>query len=370
MTKNVDFKSLAQNFKIDGEFIFAESFGCGHINDTYAVYFKRTFEPPFRCIFQRINNNVFKNPIELMKNINGVTTHLRKKIVESGGDADRETLTIIYTNNGESYYIDDEGSYWRSYIFVENAVSHQTVDKPELFYNSARAFGKFQRLLADYPANTLFETIPDFHNTVKRFEALEQAVSADICDRAKDVKAEIDFAFARKNDVGVLVELLNNNELPLRVTHNDTKLNNVLLDIKTGEGVCVIDLDTVMPGLSLYDFSDSIRFGANPAAEDEKDLSKVYMDISLFKAYTEGFLSEAGEILTEKEIEMLPVAAKIMTFECGIRFLTDYLSGDTYFKIHREGHNLDRCRTQFKLVYDMENKLDLMNDIVAKRCKK
>lgn len=370
MENLIDIKDIAQRFKIDGEYIYSEPYGCGHINDTYAVYFKRSFEPPFRCIIQRINNNIFKDPVQLMENISKITEYLGKKITKNGGDPSRETLTIIKTNDDKPYYSDNLGNYWRAYIFIENAISYQTSEKPELFFSSAKAFGKFQCFLSDYPADTLFETIPDFHNTKKRFEAFEKSVKDDICGRAANVEAEIAFAMARKSESDVLVELLKHNKLPLRVTHNDTKLNNVMIDKMTGEGICVIDLDTVMPGLSLYDFGDSIRFGASSAAEDEKDLSKVYMDLTLFEAYTKGYLSEAGESLTKDEIKLLPFSAKIMTFECGIRFLTDYLCGDTYFKIHREGHNLDRCRTQFKLVSDMENKMEAMKNIVSKYSRK
>lgn len=362
-TKLID---LVKMFQFEGEFIYEEPFGCGHINDTYAVYYKMQFSSPHRYILQRINQDVFKFPDEIMQNISNITSHIRNKIIISGGDVKREVLTIIKTVDDKNFYIDEKGDFWRAYIFIDDATCYQIVEKPEHFYKSAKAFGKFQNQLSDFHADTLFEAIPNFHNTEKRFETFLEALAVDKMKRAHTVKAEIDFALARKEDAGVLVHLLRDDKLPLRVTHNDTKLNNVMIDNMTGEGICVIDLDTVMPGLSLYDFGDSIRFGANPAMEDEKDLSLVFMDLGLFELYTKGFLEEAGKSLTETEIEYLPFSAKIMTFECGLRFLTDYLSGDTYFKIHREGHNLDRCRTQFKLVSDMEEKMDQMKMIVKK----
>jgi hypothetical protein len=361
-----DFENLVKNFSVEGKYIRAESYGCGHINDTFAVYFEKGNKQIHRYIFQKINHNVFKSPENLMSNIESITKYLRKIIIQNNGDPSRETLTLIPSVDNKSYFKDENGSYWRVYLFIENATTYQIVENPEHFYESGKAFGKFQKLLEKYPANTLFETIPNFHNTSKRFEDFLLAVKNDISGRAKDVQEEIQFALARKNDASVLLDLLKENKLPLKVTHNDTKLNNVMIDDGTGEGICVIDLDTVMPGLSLYDFGDSIRFGANPAAEDEKDLTKVWMELSLFEQFTKGFLEQAGKSLTDTEIKYLPFSAKIMTFECGIRFLTDHLNGDTYFKIHRDGHNLDRCRTQFKLVADMEQKMEDMKIIIAK----
>lgn len=366
MNRTIDFKQLVSQFQFDGELIYEEPFGCGHINDTFAVYFKKLNEHPRRYILQRINHNVFKNPEKLMENIEKVTAHICKKVTQNGGNPNREVLTIIKTIDNHTYCRDEKGNYWRGYIFIDDATSYQVVEKPELFYNSAKAFGRFQKILNDFPVHTLFETIPNFHNTKKRFEAFEEAVKQDVANRANTVLPEIEFARKRKDDATVLIDLLEQGKLLLRVTHNDTKLNNVMIDNSTGEGICVIDLDTVMPGLSLYDFGDSIRFGTNPAAEDEKDLSKVFADLSLFEQFTKGFLEEAGQSLTDTEVEYLPFSAKIMTFECGIRFLSDYLNGDIYFKIHREGQNLDRCRTQFKLVSDMEQKMKNMKEIVNK----
>lgn len=355
-----------ENIQFEGIYVEHMPYGSGHINDTFAAVFQQADGSRRRYILQRMNHEIFKDPEALMENINNVTSFLRKKIVEAGGDPERETLNVVPAKDGKSFFKDSIGSYWRGYVFIEGATSYDKVEKPEHFYQSAVAFGNFQKLLADYPAATLHETIPDFHNTTVRFETFKKAVQEDVMGRAKDVQAEIDFAMAREEDASVLMNMLKKGELPLRVTHNDTKLNNIMIDDKTGKGICVIDLDTVMPGLALNDFGDSIRFGANPAAEDEKDLSKVWMELSLFESFTKGFLEACGNSLTDNEINMMPMGAKLMTFECGIRFLTDYLQGDTYFKVHREGHNLDRCRTQFKLVADMEEKWDQMKAIVEK----
>ena len=354
------------NFQIEGMVMKSARYGSGHINDTYLLTLRKDDETEGRVILQRMNKSVFTNPVELMENIQGVTSFLRKKIIEKGGDPDRETLNVIPAKDGKPYFIDSEGQYWRGYIFIEDATSYDQVEKAEDFYQSAIAFGNFQNLLADYPAETLHETIVGFHDTKKRFETFKKAVADDVCGRAASVKEEIDFVLAREDVANVFGDLLAKKEVPLRVTHNDTKLNNIMIDDVTGKGVCVIDLDTVMPGLAMNDFGDAIRFGANTAAEDEKDLSKVWFDIDLFDIYAKGFIEGCNGRLTAKEIELLPMGAKVMTFECGMRFLTDYLQGDTYFRVHREGHNLDRCRTQFKLVADMEAKWDAMNEIIKK----
>lgn len=359
-----DFNSIVKNFTFGGDFIKSQSYGFGHINDTYEAYFIMPNGQMKRFILQRINSSVFKNPEKLMENIQAVTAFLRKKIIEIGGNPDRETLNLIPTVDGKSFYKSNDGDYWRAYVFIEDAQTYQIVERPQHFYNAGKAFGNFQKLLSDYPAETLYETIQNFHNTKTRFDTFVNVLEKDIMNRARDVKEEIGFALKRYDDAILLVNMLERGELPLRVTHNDTKFNNVMIDNRTGEGICVIDLDTVMPGLSLYDFGDAIRFGTNPAAEDEKDLSKVWMDIPLYEQFTKGFLCAAGDSLTKTELSHLPHSAKIMTYECGIRFLTDYLSGDTYFKIHREGHNLDRCKTQFKLVADMEQKFEQMQNIV------
>lgn len=353
-------------YAFPGEYAGVLPYGRGHINDTYAVYFQFPDGDDKRYILQKINKNVFKNPDELMKNVANVTSYLRESILSGGGDPDRETLNLVKTSKGRDYFVDEEGEYWRIYQFIENTVTLQTVEKPGDMYEAAKVFGSFQKHLADYPADTLFEIIPEFHNTRNRFNQFMKVLEEDVKNRARDVKEEIAFVLGRQNEAGLLADMAQNGELPLRVTHNDTKLNNVLMDKATRRGICAVDLDTVMPGLSLYDFGDAIRYGANPAGEDETDLSRVIMDESLFEAYTEGYLQEAGSSLTDKEAELLPTGAKMMTFECGMRFLTDYLQGDTYFKIHKEHQNLDRCRTQFKLVSDMEKKWDKMQAIVKK----
>lgn len=356
-------EEIIKNFNIDGEYIGYYLSNDGHINNTFVLEFDDGLGKIKSYLLQLINTNVFKNPDELMENIVGVTEYLRKIVVDNGGDPERECLNVYFTFDGKPYYRDADGNCWRCYNFITGAHSCQSIDDPETFANAARAFGKFQCLLADYPSETLHETIPNFHNTLSRFADFEKAVSDNIAGRADSVRDEIDFVLARRDDAGVLVKLLEKGKLPLRVTHNDTKLNNVMFDNETDEGICVIDLDTVMPGLSLYDFGDSIRFGANTAAEDEKDLSKVSLSLPLYREYTAGYLSTAGQSLTPTEVEYLPFSAKLMTFECGMRFLTDYLNGDTYFRIAYNDHNLDRCRTQFRLVEDMERKMEDMKAI-------
>lgn len=362
----VSLNDAVNNIAFEGEFMEAVPYGCGHINDTYAVYFRKRDRQIHRYILQRINTKVFKEPEKLMENIYHVTGFLRKKIIANGGDPDRETLNIIPTTDGKSFYKTDEGDYWRGYKFIEDAKTYEIIEDANVFYNAGKAFGTFQMLLHDYPADTLHETIVDFHNTEKRLSAFLEAVKSDRMNRAKGIQEEISFIENRATETSIIVNLLEDGELPLRVTHNDTKLNNILIDNETGKGICVLDLDTVMPGSALYDFGDAIRFGASSAAEDEKDLSKVWMDINLFESFTKGFMESAAESLTPLEIELLPFGAKMMTLECGIRFLTDYLNGDTYFKIHREGHNLDRARTQLKLVASMEEQYEQMKAIVEK----
>ena len=349
-----------------GEVVGTARFGQGHINDTFCVYTQTAEGDCVRYILQRMSAAAFKHPDQLMQNIVGVTDYLRDLIEKNGGDAARETMTVLRTKNGAAYFTDSEGGAWRVYPFVENTLCLQKAETPELFYASAKAFGNFQRMLKDYPADTLFETIEKFHDTENRLANFEKALAADKLGRAKDCAPEIAFVKAHAADCSVALEALRAGRLPLRVTHNDTKLNNILIDKDTGEGICVIDLDTVMPGLSINDFGDSIRFGANHSAEDERDLSKVNFDLPLFDIYTKGFLEGAAGTLTDAEKEYLPWGAKLMTLECGIRFLTDYLEGDTYFKIHRDGQNLDRCRTQFKLVRDMEARWDEMAAVVKK----
>ena len=361
--EKADLIHIAERFAIEGEIGSIEAHGNGHINDTFLVTCRLAEGKTRRYILQRMNQEVFKNPKELMENVTGVTTFLQNKIRENGGDPEREALNVILLKDGGSYWQEEDNTFWRVYRFVEGADSLDVVERPEEFYESALAFGRFQKLLADYPAESLHETIPNFHNTIDRVEKFKKAVEADVMKRAADVREEIQFVLDREADCHVLCDMLAAGEIPLRVTHNDTKLNNIMLDHETGKGICVIDLDTVMPGSALYDYGDSIRFGANTGAEDEKDLSKISCDLELFSLYTKGFIEGCGGSLTEKEIRMLPMGAKLMTLECGMRFLTDYLEGDHYFKIHRPEHNLDRTRTQFRLVKDMEDKWEKMQEI-------
>ena len=333
-------------FKLDAPVASCERCGCGHVNETYLV----VSESGRRYILQKISTRAFHDVPALMQNIISVTQFLKEKT-----DDPRGVLTLVPTTDGQFFLSCEDGSYWRLYDFVEDAVCLQAPETPEDFYQSALAFGNFQQMLTDFPAETLSETIPMFHNTANRFKLFREKLAEDPMGRAASVKAEIEFALAHEDEASTLVDLQASGQLPTRVTHNDTKLNNVMLDATTKKALCVIDLDTIMPGLSLYDFGDSIRFGAATAAEDETDLSKVEMSLDLFRTYATGFLS-ACPGLTDLEKKLMPLGAKMMTLECGVRFLTDYLDGDHYFKVHRENHNLDRCRTQFKLVADMEKK--------------
>ena len=349
---------ILKHFNIE---LDVDSYGNGHINDTYLC----DCDPKY--ILQRINKEIFTNPPGVMQNIAAVTEHLVKKIKAAGGNPQKETLQIVKTIEGENFYKSSDGEYYRMYVFVDDTVTKETAEKPEDLYQAAKAFGKFQNMLADFPADTLYDTIPDFHNTKKRIETFKEIIEADKFDRLKYVQDEVNYALSLVDEMGIVVDLLESGELPLRVTHNDTKLNNVLFDEKTDEAMCVIDLDTVMPGSLLYDFGDALRFGASSGTEDEKDLSKIYFDLDKYKAFTQGFLEELSSSITEKEIELLPFSAKLLTYECGIRFLGDYLNGDVYFRKHYDGHNLDRARTQLKLVWDMTGKMDDMMSIV-KEC--
>ena len=357
-------QEVLEAFDFGHPVVGAMRFGYGHINDTFCVHTQPRDISCHCFILQRMSAVAFRRPDQLMENIIGVTEYLGEKIKAAGGDRSREALEVIRPRNGQPYYTDRLGGAWRVYPFVKDVYCYQTVESPELFAASGRTFGRFQRMLDGYPAETLHETIPRFHDTEDRLAKLKQAIADDPLGRAKDCRPEIDFVMAREADCSVALQAWRDGILPLRVTHNDTKLNNVLMDRKTGEGLCVIDLDTVMPGLSINDFGDSIRFGANHCAEDERDLSKMYLDLDLYQIYTRAFLEGAGGTLTQEEISYLPWGARLMTLECGIRFLTDHLVGDAYFRIHREGHNLDRCRTQFKLVADMEDHWEEMQAAV------
>lgn len=351
-------QAVARGFQLYGDFVSAEPYGTGHINDTYCAVFEQG-GAPMRYILQRINSNVFKNPVALMENVQRVTGHLGTKIGLAEGSS-RRLLTLIPARGGKAWYHDPAGNCWRTYIFIEKARTYDAVESPQQAFQAARAFGRFQGWLADLPAPRLHDTIPDFHHTPRRFARLEQAIQADIVNRAALAKTEINFALAHKPIVGVLLDA----GLPERVTHNDTKFNNVMLDDATGEGICVIDLDTVMPGLALYDFGDMVRTTTSPAREDERDLAQVAMQFPMFEALVRGYLAAANQFLTLREKQFLPFAGKLITFEIGIRFLTDFLEGDSYFKVHRENHNLDRCRTQFRLVESIEQQEAAMQRLV------
>jgi len=347
-----------KQFNIIGIPVSVERYGEGHINETYLVI----TDKGAKYILQKINNNIFKDVPALMNNISLVTAHVAKKVKAAGGDVNRDALQLIPTKSGEAYLHNDNG-YFRVCVFIDNATSYQTVTDPKLFYESAVAFGTFQNYLADFDAALLSETIPNFHNTVKRYENFCASLKADKVGRAASVQREIDFALSRKDYCGRIVDLLHSKQMPLRITHNDTKLNNVMIDNKTGKGIAVIDLDTVMPGSVGYDFGDSIRFGCNSGAEDEKDLSKVNFRIYLFETYVRGYLS-ALKSITAIERDNLAFTAMLMTYEHVFRFLDDHLDGDTYFRIHRENHNLDRARVHIKLVEEMERNLLDMERII------
>ena len=358
-------QKILANFKIDGEFISCEPYGSGHINRTYCAVFN-TANGKERYILQKINSTLFTNVDGLMNNIKLVTEFNRAEIEKRGGDPLRETLNLVYTLDGKPYFKTENGEYYRVYIFIEGALGYDVVEKPEHFYESAVAFGKFAQLLDRFDNSQLFEVLPNFHNTVNRFNNFTASLEKDTAGRAKDVQKEIKFVLDRKEYCSKIVDLLASGQMPTKVTHNDTKLNNVMLDNVTGEPVAVIDLDTIMPGSICYDFGDSIRFGCNPAAEDEKDLTKVNFDINLFEQYVKGYLTALGDSITKIEKDNLAFGAILMTYECGMRFLADYLDGDIYFHTKREGQNLDRARTQFKLIEDMERLYPEMLKIVNK----
>lgn len=364
ITSNTNLIEIIKAYPEFGKYIGYRPITDGHINDTYVIKYETANGECLQYLLQRINVNVFKKPIELMENVCGVTSFLREKIEKEGGDPTRETLTVYPAKDGKNYVMADDGGCWRMYNYVDDTYSINELTSPDDFRSAALSFGNFQNQLADYPIETLHETIPNFHNTPSRFKDFLEALDKNASGRKDAAKPEIDFVLEREKDCSVITDLLNCGDLPLRVTHNDTKLNNVLFDKKTNKGICVVDLDTVMPGSSLYDFGDSIRFGANTAAEDETDLSKVSLSLEYFKAYVEGYLETAGPSLTENEIKYLPFAAKLLTFECGIRFLGDFINGDVYFKVDYPEHNLIRARTQFKLVEDIEAKYNEMVNIV------
>ena len=353
-------RDTAGHFAFEGCFADAEELLSGHINRTYHLFFELPSGGKREYILQKINTYVFKKPEELMSNIKRVTEYLQGICRDEGIDASRRVLHLIDTNDGECMYRDNEGGCWRAYDYVTDATAYNILESGAQFEESGRAFGRFQRMLSAFPAAELYETIPDFHNTRKRFENFEAAVAADKSGRAGGVGQEIRFFRDRSKQMTRIVELIEAGELPLRVTHNDTKINNVMLDNETGEGICVIDLDTVMPGSALYDYGDSIRTGASTAAEDEKDLSKIDVDMDMFRAFTKGFISGTDGSLTKLELELLPLGALVMIYENGMRFLTDYIDGDVYFRVAYTEHNLVRARSQMKLLECMEAKYDTL----------
>jgi Ser/Thr protein kinase RdoA (MazF antagonist) len=356
----VDLSTIAKQFLIHGEFRAAEAYGSGHINDTYCVTFDQG-GVPVRYILQRINNVVFKNPVTLMENVQRVTAHLQTKLTM---EKTRRALSLIPARDGQAIHRDAAGHYWRVYVFIERARTYDAVESPQQAFEAGRAFGQFQRLLADLPAPRLHETIPNFHHTPKRFEALLKMIEADPNNRASKAKPEIRFAIGCAPWTSVLLEAHDRGEISERITHNDTKFNNVMLDDESGEGICIIDLDTVMPGLVLYDFGDQVRTTTSPVEEDERDLSKVRMQMPMFEALARGYWESAGSFLTKSEKQHLGFSGKLITFENGIRFLTDFLAGDTYFKVHRDSHNLDRCRVQFALVESIVRQEEIMSRFI------
>ena len=352
----------AAHFAIEGNIVNIEECHNGHINRTYFL----TYDTGKRYVMQMVNTDIFKKPDELMENIVGVTEHIRAGYVAKGIDPERRALRVVWTKSGKWGHVDRRGIYWRMYDFVEDSDCFMQVESAEMFTKVGYAFGQFQRQLADFDASVLHESIPNFHNTEWRFENLKKAIAENKSGRAHLVEDEIKFALDRKEITSFVNKSIADGSLSLRVTHNDTKLNNIMMDKETGEGICVIDLDTVMPGSVLVDFGDSIRFGASSAAEDETDLDKVYCRLDMFEAFAKGFIEGLEGSLTESEIRALPMGALILTYETGIRFLSDYLDGDVYFRVAHPNHNLDRARNQFKLVRDMEEKMDEMKAIVEK----
>lgn len=353
-----EIKHVLRQFCFDGQFIDAEELLSGNINNTYRLRYQLPDGVRKEYILQQINTYAFKKPDEVMSNVHRVTEHLERATVRAGGDPARRVLRLIPSRSGAWMFRDGQGRCWRAYDYISGAVAYDRPQRPEHFMEAGRAFGNFQKMLFDFPAEELYETIPDFHNTRKRFYDFVAAVALDRGGRVKYLEKEIDFFFDRRKMMSRVVEMIESGELPLRVTHNDTKMNNVMLDAETGESLCVIDLDTVMAGSVLYDYGDAVRFGASTAAEDEPDTSKIRLDMDLFRAFTRGFVSEINGSLTEAELKALPLGIKIMTCELAMRFLTDYIDGDLYFKVRSPEHNLIRARAQMKLLEDVEAKYD------------
>jgi len=364
--REAQLQQISRQFQIYGEILHAETCKIGHINETYSATYDQG-GTRVRYIHQKINQSVFKDPASVMRNVMRVTSHLRQKLEQiEARDLTRRCLTIVPTRDGHAYYTDNDGDFWRTFVFIEGVQTFEAVQSPHQAFEAGKAFGFFQHLLVDLPGGRLADTIPHFHHTRKRYQALQRAVEKDHFNRAESAKAEIDFALKHENIVDVLLKGLAGKKIPERITHNDTKFNNVMLDTVTGEAMCVVDLDTVMPGCVLYDFGDMVRTTTSPTLEDELDLSKVRLQMAMFKKLVEGYLSAAAEFLTKAERAQIAFAGKLITFTIGLRFLTDHLAGDTYFRIHRPGHNLDRCRTQFKLVESIEEQEEAMQSYVDK----
>lgn len=361
-----DIAIIKEFFDFKGTYVSGASYGDGHINDTFALVYRQEDGSDKRYILQRMNKSVFPDIPLLMNNVALVTDFLGKEIAKRGGDPERETLTLIRTTDGKNYYQENNGDCWRAFLFIENTIVYQLAESESVFEDTGRAFGVFIAGLSGFDATKLGEVIHNFHNTKDRYDKFINALEADKAGRVEKVKNEIEFVKTRKDYCNKVVDMIADGSIPLRVTHNDTKLNNILVDADTKKAICVIDLDTIMPGSLLYDFGDAVRFGCSTALEDEKDLSKVDFDINLYEAFTKGFLSGIGDSITKNEVDMLAFGSILMTFECGMRFLTDYLDGDNYFKTKYDDHNLVRCRTQFKLVQRMEENLDKMNKIAIK----
>jgi len=369
MTVEYNLKEIISHFNIKGNYVSVAPCGNGHINDTFAVCMQQENNTKHYLV-QHVNQYVFHNVKELMHNMKRATDHIYKKLSKlSGHNPERETRRIISANDGNPFYVDNEGRFWRAFTFIEDAYCLEVVETPHQAYQAARAFGLFQKLLQDLPEPRLFDTIPDFHNTVKRYQAFEDALRIDECERAKLIPEEIKFAKARKNITSKVVDLMAKGVIPERITHNDTKINNVMFDENTEHAICVIDLDTIMPGSVLYDFGDQVRTTTATGEEDERDLSKINFMLEMFESLVHGYLEVAGDFLVDAEIDLLAFSGKLITFEIGLRFLTDYLDGDRYFKTDREHHNLDRCRTQFELVRQIEEQFDKMVAIVEKHKK-
>ena len=357
-------EQICRLFGVQGSFVAEKKLSAGNINATYTALFRDEAGTETKYVVQRINGFVFKLPTQIMSNIDRVTAHIRQRLEARGADADRLVLTFLHTETGANFWQDEEGNVWRIYFFIPNSVAVDATEDPAILRGAGAAFGQFQKFLLDFDASQLFETIPDFHNTPKRLDTLFAHVAEDPCGRVEECRALIDYLAAKRELAGSLVRSVEAGALPLRVTHNDTKCNNVLFDGTTGEPLAVIDLDTIMPGLMAYDFGDAVRFAASTAAEDEPDTSKVALDLDKFRAFAEGFVGALGDTMTEAELDSLSVGAFAITIELASRFLDDYLTGDQYFAVKRPGHNYDRAACQIALARDMERKLEDMKGIV------